>query len=477
MTTPNAPAQLQHLDPAALTAHPRNVRDDLGDLTGLAASIAAVGVLEPLTVVPLQPIGYLIVAGHRRAAAAVSAGLQTVPCMVRTDWDTDVDGDAAAVEHLEAMLTENLQREGLTAVEEARGVQQLIDLGQTITKVAKRTGLGKKQIALAAGVARLDTDTAAAVDAGGLDLEQAAAVATFADDPEVAAELVEAAAGGPGMFAHALEQARVTRQGAEQVTRLTTELEKAGRTVLRGEYHADLPAGVKSLWNFKSTGPDNVMSAEEHATCPGSAVWVQQAYDSARSTEVCTDPGKYGHVDRFTGSPAPAKPDTPEAKEAAKAERRLVIDNNKAMQAANAVRRSWLKEFLQQRTAPKELLRFCVDTFATGRALDGWLNGLSAGGDVDAAAALGLERPRTYGDVPVTLTSGEQVADGRLPLQLFAHVAAAHEVSINRESWRGTDRRTALVRWLTFLQSQGYTLSDVERTLVTVAAANSKAAA
>jgi hypothetical protein len=59
--------RLVWLDPAGLAVHPRNVRDDLGDLSGLAASIAAQGVLEALTVVPITSAdstpGHQLVAG------------------------------------------------------------------------------------------------------------------------------------------------------------------------------------------------------------------------------------------------------------------------------------------------------------------------------------------------------------------------------------------------------------------------------
>lgn len=474
MTAPEQqPAQLEHLDPAALTSHPRNVRTDLGDLTGLTASIAAQGVLEPLTVVPLQPVGYLLIAGHRRAAAAVAAGLDRVPCMVRTDWRTDVDGEAAQIEHLGAMLAENLQRQNLTPVEEARGVQQLLDLGVSMAKVVKSTGLSRKRVGLAAGVARLSEETAVNIALAGLDLEQAAAVALFSGDQEASDQLIAAAAHGPGQFAHALERAKRDRDNAVALQKLVDELTAAGRTVLVGEERRG--PGVAELYSLRGTTDGAGMTAEEHIQCPGAAVSV---WPNGHTEEVCTSPAKYGHELRWGGTAAKAKPETVEEKDAAKAERRRVIDNNKAMEAANAVRRAWLREYLARKTAPKELLRFCVDTFATGRALDGWLNGLSAGGDEEAASELGLERPRSYGDVPVTLTSGEQVSDARLPLQLFAHIAAAHEVSISRESWRKRDhRRDMLVRWLTFLAAQGYTLADVEQEIVDQAKPSTTAAA
>src|SRR3954454_3027945 len=85
--------RLVWLDPRELAVHPRNIRDDLGDLSGLADSIASQGVLEALTVIPHPAAdgtpGNQIVAGHRRAAAAILAGVTTVPCLLRPDLAPD----------------------------------------------------------------------------------------------------------------------------------------------------------------------------------------------------------------------------------------------------------------------------------------------------------------------------------------------------------------------------------------------------
>src|SRR4051794_976677 len=216
--------RLVWLDPRALAVHPRNIRDDLGDLSGLADSIAAQGVLEALTVIPhaaddATP-GHQIVAGHRRAAAAILAGVAAVPCVLRPDLapdGNDGDGDRAAqAGHVGAMLAENLHRRGLSAVEEARGVQAMLDLGVPLVRVAKSTGLGRKRVAKAAGVARLDDPTAAAVAGAGLTLDQAAAIAVYAGDPDTTATLIAAAGEGPGQFAHALTRAKQAKQEAEQ---------------------------------------------------------------------------------------------------------------------------------------------------------------------------------------------------------------------------------------------------------------------
>ena len=76
-----------------------NLRRRVGNVTELAASVRSIGVLEPLLVTP-SPEGFVVVAGHRRLAAARRAELATVPCVIREMDAVDqphefVDGQAA----------------------------------------------------------------------------------------------------------------------------------------------------------------------------------------------------------------------------------------------------------------------------------------------------------------------------------------------------------------------------------------------
>lgn len=471
--------RLVWLDPRGLAVHPRNIRDDLGDLSGLADSIAAQGVLEALTVIPHAAAdgtpGHQLVAGHRRAAAAILAGLSSVPCVLRPDLALDgnaADGDRAAqAGHVGAMLAENLHRQGLTAVEEARGVQAMLDLGVPLTRVAKSTGLGRKRVAKAAGVARLDRDTAAAVAAAGLTLDQAAAVAHYADDPDTAAALIAAAGEGPGRFAHALTRAKQARQEAEKAAALLAELTAAGRTVLDEDIGRSCTRLTDLAHDYRP------LTAEDHAGCPGAAVYVcTTGWQGPQVVDVCTDPAGNGHRDRWaaTALPASAAAEEPSdaEREAAAAERRTTIENNKAMAAANETRREWIKGLLQRKTAPKAALRFAVETLATDpRALSRWLSGQPNRAQDSAAADLGIDAPGqwwTTRDKPaLTLTSGEQVPDARLAVALLAHVAGAIESGLHRQSWRNPG--TGDARWLRFLVSCGYTLADIERQIVDAA--------
>src|SRR3954468_8138908 len=104
--------ELVWLDPRTLSSHPANVRFDLRNLDELAESIVESGIVEPLVVVPVDD-GHRLLAGHRRAAAAVMADLDVVPCWLRPDL-ADLEPDQLA-----AALAENVQRDGLTTVETA----------------------------------------------------------------------------------------------------------------------------------------------------------------------------------------------------------------------------------------------------------------------------------------------------------------------------------------------------------------------
>ncbi|MDP3515263.1 MAG: ParB/RepB/Spo0J family partition protein [Sulfuritalea sp.] len=93
-------------------------RMDPGSLEELAASIKAQGLIQPISVRPVGTGRYEIIAGERRWRAAQIAGLAEVPVLIR-----DIPDDAA----LAMSLIENIQREDLNPLEEAAGIQRLID--------------------------------------------------------------------------------------------------------------------------------------------------------------------------------------------------------------------------------------------------------------------------------------------------------------------------------------------------------------
>jgi ParB family transcriptional regulator, chromosome partitioning protein len=126
---------------AAVRPNPRQPRAhfDEESLAGLTASIAEIGVLQPVLVREAGEGEYELIAGERRWRASKRAGLQTIPVVVR-----DADTDASL---LEQALVENLHRADLNAMEEAAAYQQLIeDFGLTQDAVAKRVGKSRAAV-------------------------------------------------------------------------------------------------------------------------------------------------------------------------------------------------------------------------------------------------------------------------------------------------------------------------------------------
>lgn len=117
---------------------PRKTFDE-GALQELADSITQHGVLQPLLVRPLPAGGYQLVAGERRWRASRIAGLKEVPVVVK---------ELSDVETMEIAIIENLQREDLNPIEEAEGLQALIDrCGFTQEEVAVSVGKSRPAIA------------------------------------------------------------------------------------------------------------------------------------------------------------------------------------------------------------------------------------------------------------------------------------------------------------------------------------------
>lgn len=175
--------------------HASNVRRDLGDLSELAASIKGMGLLQPLTVAPSGD-DYLVIAGHRRLAAAKEAGLDVVPCIIRTDLSTQKA-------QIEAMLVENLQRSDLTVMEEADAYAQLELLGVKEAAIAKATGRARGTIRQRLLLASLPAPRREQFEKGSLSLDGAAKCAKlrtqYADDPTILDKIDKA---GTWMFSH-----------------------------------------------------------------------------------------------------------------------------------------------------------------------------------------------------------------------------------------------------------------------------------
>jgi ParB family chromosome partitioning protein len=132
--------ELRELDVTQIEPNPDQPRTkfDAAALDALAGSIGSVGLLQPLIVRPLDDGRFELVAGERRWRAAQKAGIERVPAVVRTSPED---------ERLQAALIENMVREDLNPVEEARACAALVDdLGISKEELARRVGRSRAAI-------------------------------------------------------------------------------------------------------------------------------------------------------------------------------------------------------------------------------------------------------------------------------------------------------------------------------------------
>ena len=131
-------------------------------LNELAESIREHGVLTPLLVSPIGKGRYRIIAGERRWRASRIAGIKKLPIIVK---------DVSAQEIMEIALIENLQREDLNVIEEAKGYKRLSDeFGMTQEQMAKRVGKSRPVVANALRLLTLPEDVISLLEEGKLSL-------------------------------------------------------------------------------------------------------------------------------------------------------------------------------------------------------------------------------------------------------------------------------------------------------------------
>lgn len=207
--------QIKLINTSLIDPHPDNPRKNIGDVNDLAASIKTNGLLTPLSVVP-NGERYRVIAGRRRLAACKQAGTGAVPCFV-----LDLD----PLQQLEAMVTENCQREQLTALEEADAIQGMLALGATTAGVAHRLGRSADYVRDRAKVAGIKTEVRATRDDfGQISIGQLVAIARYDGRPDLQKRLAQAA--GTSNFDYTLsriERDENDRQWIESVAVLLGE--------------------------------------------------------------------------------------------------------------------------------------------------------------------------------------------------------------------------------------------------------------
>ena len=231
-----------------------------------------------------------------------------------------------------------------------------------------------------------------------------------------------------------------------------------------------LPPGGQLLAALRHDGEE--LTPESHAGCPGRGAFFR-SYDPTSPVYYCADPAAHGHSFRH-GEPAvnsgragaadAAGPVGSPEHGPSDAARRLVIQGNKAWKAAAEVRKRWLAGHLfPRRTAPREVAQFVAQQLLT--MPDPLRSGLAAAHSRPLFAEITGKTADGWAEACGT------VAAGRLPLLMLAPIATTYEQAMTegegKNTWR-TDRyspcpRQEAGRYLAFLTSVGYQLSDIEQ--------------
>ncbi|MBW9208017.1 ParB/RepB/Spo0J family partition protein [Mumia sp. zg.B17] len=471
-----------------------NVRTDLRLDANFVASIKTYGVLQPIVAAETDQ-GLRVRYGHRRTAAAVEAALDTVPVVVIPL--TAGDGDAAEIERILTQHAENHHRAGLTVADEAKTAKQLAAFGLSAAQIAKKTHTRREHVEVVLQVGKSDL-AAAAADRYDLTLDQAAALAEFDGDVETVKALVAAAK--TGQFAHVAQQARDERRRAEQQAPVLARLTEEGVILL--EQRPAYNSIARALGDLRT--PDGAtITVEDHAACPGHAAYLREIttyidpdgtpiptdrwgrpdfgddvdeddaearWEAAIAVETwepvyaCSGYAEHGHIteqqwwSRPQGNNKPRADEmSPEAREEARLARRLVIDNNKAWKSARAVRRRWVTTYLMRKAVPEGAGTF----IAYALAKDADLLTDSSTNDI-AAEWFGVEKAASYGRSAALVATVENVNDKRAHVLALGQVLAGYEARSSDSAWREDGDHSPTGRYLRFLATLGYTLSEVE---------------
>lgn len=261
--------QLLYLDPRQLETDPDGVREDLGDIAGLAATIAERGLLQPPGVVSIGGGRYRVVYGGRRCAAAEQLGLEKIPCIVLDGDDPDL---------LLRQLIENLQRQDLNDIEQARAFARLrarlveehgrLPEHELDEAVGAAVGLSGRTVRRYLGLLELPDDVQQLIRRRELNVTQAQHLRRVAS-PKTQLELARFAV-DEGMSA-----ADLSRLVAYFAANPTLTLETALQALEAGEQLRTAPAGPEVHISGGPLGRTSV-SAVDHGEHDGD-LWDEEA--------------------------------------------------------------------------------------------------------------------------------------------------------------------------------------------------------
>ena len=485
---------LEHIDPRDLVID-ANVRDDADLDTDFVASIKEHGVLVPIVAVRGHDGQVLVRYGQRRTLAARDAGLPTVPVYVRVA--SEGDDAAQLVERVSEQIVENDQRRELTTSQRAKGIQQMLDAGVSVTKVSKALSVDKSTVK-AAGTAGKSQAAMEALASNQMSLTEAAALAEFDDMPNALETLVRVA--GTPSFNYAVERLRNEQASAKAEREAEAVWRAKGFTVLdtapeawdpehveleslltaAGEVADETAVTDPAQWAVVLYEEDGWVDVETGEVVEEQDVdWDTQDDDEATPAEglrhastvkeavlfvpeyFCLDYTATGlalseRFQRYAGTTTvgeaqdgavdlDGEDENEDAKaareaaaaaaalEAARRERRKVIALNKLGEAAAVVRRQFLATLVSRKTPPKGAGRFVADALAR----DGHMLTEQHGQDL-TAAILGLDPKggEERAAIRNLVSALPDNGDARAQVIILATVLGCLESRTPKDAWR-----------------------------------------
>lgn len=497
-----------------------NVRDnaDQGpEFEELVTSIKETGhIYQPINAVIGADGARVVTDGQRRTLAARRLGLTTVP--VRVLEPVAATDKQRTAERVTEQLVTAITPKGLNLAQKAKAVQELLLADVTPTKVAKVTGFKKDFVNAAAQVVK-STKAMAALDEDQLTMEQAVALMEFEDDDEAVEYLKQAAT--EGQFEHRASELRQRKAAEAAYAEHAKPHADKGFTVLPYDFrYWQSELDIESVENlFLSLDDEDHREASIETIEGNPQLWAvhiseQECYVDTRTDTVVDEnliswdlddkpdeepangrihPKHVEEADRFlpefycmdtaaagvftyeerlearraknpkaaaeTASESGQERNT--AEDAAKAERRKVLQLNRLGEAAQAVRRTWVRErLLSRKTPPKGAGIFLAqelaahpDTITDYRAAD------------MAAELLGTSETGRSGLKALTADLAEN-ADPRAVVVILGLLLGAMEAQTAKDSWRGGYYGGVSKRYLRFLVDNGYEAAPVEQVIL-----------
>lgn len=446
-----------------------NNRRSLGDLAELSASIRSVGLLQPLLVRKVESaldrdvVGYFIIAGHRRHAAAKLAGLSHVDVKV-------VDQDER--ERMESLLVENLQRLDIDPLEEAEGYKRLVDFGLKQQDVAGKVGRSPAHVSKRLSLLELPKDAMDLIAEKKLALVDAMELIPYLKDPEVVAETIKQAKENirKGWGTDRLgDTARgIQRQLDQQRKRKAAheQLAQAKVSIIKTNEYGDVAGGSYKLTQLGKGYSQLPITAAAHSKSPCHAAYVDQG---GEIRYVCTKPSNHRGSDDKAVTKAlrelsPARsagggnPSTKaQAKKAAASRER-----NKVLKVREPLRTAELTRLLTARQKREDVLDFTLRNLLQLLVTSDY--------EVAERAAAFLEIPmskktHTYDRANPEFAAFLSGGNDRLFKLAYAFALASGEepfAKLMKQGYFDQEYSTNATRYLDHLQANGYRPDKVE---------------